>query len=329
MPITDILTVQYLKDNYLFGVKLLNDDATPFPDSLFEAAIHSSISVAERELSIVLRKNMRVKRERHDVMSWQGESFYMMNVDKRPIIRVDEVAIRFAAFEASVLPNAWAHVSSERHGQVQIMPGPEGLEGFSFSGGVPILGIDVLVPREYTPRWWQLSYTAGFERTSRVLGDGVEQSYGTVDVTQNSNVVTGTGTEFTTDFSDGQYLKINGETKKIKSIVSDTKLLMDTPYCATDTGLAITHLDYDPAIMDMICIISAMLPLDAAGDLIAGAGIANFSLSMDGLSESVGTTSSATNSGYGARVIQYRDRLKKLILPAIKRSYKTIRTFVM
>lgn len=51
-------------------------------------------------------------------------------------------------------------------------------------------------------------------------------------------------------------------------------------------------------------------PLNTAGDLIAGAGIATKSLSIDGLSQSVGTTSSATNAGYGARLIQYEKEVK-------------------
>lgn len=45
------------------------------------------------------------------------------------------------------------------------------------------------------------------------------------------------------------------------------------------------------------------------GDLILGAGIANQSISIDNLSQSIGTTSSATNSGYGARIVEIRKDL--------------------
>tara|TARA_Y100000034_G_C6889457_1_gene408917 strand:- start:496 stop:1845 length:1350 start_codon:yes stop_codon:yes gene_type:complete len=57
-----------------------------------------------------------------------------------------------------------------------------------------------------------------------------------------------------------------------------------------------------------------------AGDLIAGAGIANKSISVPGLSQNVGTTSSATNSGYGARIIEYQKELKEM-LPNLRRFY--------
>jgi hypothetical protein len=63
------------------------------------------------------------------------------------------------------------------------------------------------------------------------------------------------------------------------------------------------------------------------GDLIAGAGIATISLSLDGLSQSIGTTSSATNSGYGARIIQYQKEIKEAI-PLLRRYYQGIRMVV-
>ena len=47
--------------------------------------------------------------------------------------------------------------------------------------------------------------------------------------------------------------------------------------------------------------------------LIIGAGIANQSLSIDGLSQSIGTTSSAENSGYSARIKSYQTEIKETV----------------
>jgi len=49
------------------------------------------------------------------------------------------------------------------------------------------------------------------------------------------------------------------------------------------------------------------------GDLILGAGIANQSISIDGLSQSIGTTQSAMYGGASARVESYRQDIDKLI----------------
>lgn len=77
-------------------------------------------------------------------------------------------------------------------------------------------------------------------------------------------------------------------------------------------------------IVDLIGMFASLGPFNIFGDLIAGAGIANISLSMDGLSQSIGTTSSATNAGYGARIIQYSKQIKEQI-PLLRRYYKGVR----
>ena len=74
-------------------------------------------------------------------------------------------------------------------------------------------------------------------------------------------------------------------------------------------------------IRHLIAMMASIIVLDQAGDLIlATAGIANYSLSLGGLSQSVGTTSSATNAGYGARILSYQKQMKTLI-PQIRAQF--------
>jgi len=75
-------------------------------------------------------------------------------------------------------------------------------------------------------------------------------------------------------------------------------------------------------LVDIVGKLAAIQLFNIAGDLILGsAGIASQSLSIDGLSQSISTTSSATNSGYGSRILMYTNELKKS-LPDIKDQYK-------
>lgn len=59
------------------------------------------------------------------------------------------------------------------------------------------------------------------------------------------------------------------------------------------------------------------------GDLVLGAGIASTSISLDGLSQSIASTSSAENSSYGARMVLYLKAIDKS-LPRLKEYYKGI-----
>ena len=55
-------------------------------------------------------------------------------------------------------------------------------------------------------------------------------------------------------------------------------------------------------------------PLNIAGDLVLGiAGVSGQSLSIDGLSQSISTTASATSAGYSARLIQYQKEIKETV----------------
>jgi hypothetical protein len=80
-------------------------------------------------------------------------------------------------------------------------------------------------------------------------------------------------------------------------------------------------------IVDLIGMFASLGPFNIFGDLIVGAGIANVSLSMDGLSQNIGSTASATNAGYGARIIQYTKQIKEQV-PLLRRYYKGIKAVV-
>lgn len=81
-------------------------------------------------------------------------------------------------------------------------------------------------------------------------------------------------------------------------------------------------------IKQLIMLQASIGPLNVAGDLIIGAGIANTSVSAGGVSQSIGSTSSATNSGYGARIILYQAEIKRL-LPLLRRHWQGIRCRVV
>lgn len=80
---------------------------------------------------------------------------------------------------------------------------------------------------------------------------------------------------------------------------------------------------YDPLMLEAIGLRASLPILDTAGDLIIGAGISNQSISIDGLSQSIGSTAGVENSGYGAKVNQHYRRLKA-IDNIMRRKYRRI-----
>ena len=76
-------------------------------------------------------------------------------------------------------------------------------------------------------------------------------------------------------------------------------------------------------IQKAIGMLAAMGIFHNLGDIILGAGVASKTISIDNLSESIQTTSSATNAGYGARIINYAKELKEM-LPKLKDKYDSV-----
>lgn len=91
-------------------------------------------------------------------------------------------------------------------------------------------------------------------------------------------------------------------------------------------GVSPSSPDFDRVpddIKELIGKFASYGPLNIAGDLLGGAGIASQSISVDGLAQAFSTTSSATNSGFGARLLIYRREIKEL-LPHLEKRYKGI-----
>ena len=77
-------------------------------------------------------------------------------------------------------------------------------------------------------------------------------------------------------------------------------------------------------LMNVIGKLASIGIFNVLGDIVLGqAAVASYSLSIDGLSQSIGTTNSAENSAYSARIKMYMDEVKKT-LDRVKSTYRGI-----
>jgi hypothetical protein len=227
-----IMTADFVKENFLFGVDLRDDDGNEMPDSLIEFYIKSATRWIERELDIYLTP-VTITNEQHDYHFQEYINFSFLKVFHKPLLSVARVAIQFP-LSTSVLEfdPSWIRAESVS-GQINLVPTGGTISSFLISGGGSFLPM-LYTNRDYVPHIISVDYVSGF-RTGEIPFD----------------------------------------------------------------------------ILEVVGKKAALGPLNIAGDLIAGAGIASKSLSIDGLSQSIGTTSSATNAGYGARMINYGKEIEQ------------------
>jgi len=320
--LADELGADWLKARYLYGIDLTEDSSVAYPDELFEHAIESAIDYMADELDLVLA-GMRAVIERRDMPDWSPGSYHLQMLDRRPVRSVTSMALQWGQNPLSELPAEWIHVSSADAGQVQLVPsGSSGVAPVGLPGGLigtwamfdgPVPGLHV----------W--NYVAGFE-SRRTLDVGTFAGNFSIDgaiVVRPSQApgaatytVTISGTNRITGAADTEALTWTGTVRERKQTAkswSDVTSIVAAATAGTPTfDVSGTH-PTPPSILDAIGLLASILPLDTAGDLIAGAGIASKSISLDGISQTINTTSSATNSGYGARGLSYQKRLKTLI----------------
>jgi hypothetical protein len=68
------------------------------------------------------------------------------------------------------------------------------------------------------------------------------QKTGTVTVSNNSGLVSGSGTEFNTELEVSNYIDVNGEQKYIVSIANSTSMTVDSPFTTSYAGLTYSQV---------------------------------------------------------------------------------------
>lgn len=302
---------QWLKETFLLGVDLTLDDGSPYPDRIFTDSIIQAERALADELGLVF--NPQVIRERHDKEPDAAGGWYPIRTRHRPLVDVEKLSIIYGqSTTRAELPPQWATVTESIAGQIHIIPTAEGASSYLISGGLPVIvGLGGLSAHYYIPAYFELEYMAGFPLYSgavTILAGDVSAVVNTPRSFADVYAVEATASA--------------GSPRVSARRFDNFTIELDAPQ-AQDTVVS-WKIDTLPAdIIRALGLKASLLSLDVAGDLIVGAGIAQISTSLDGLSQSVNTTASATNAGYGARVIQFQKELKEL-MATLKATYRAM-----
>ncbi len=261
-PALQILDVDTLKTNYLYGLDLTDDAGRPYPDSLYAFFIKSAVNWLEHKLDIAIQKTV-VEEEAHDYYREDYDKYIWLKTDFYPVIGIDWIKMVLPGNEVvQQFSNDWIRLH-RLAGQINIVPGA------GVAGSIVFGARGTWIPLIYShnrmvPDAFRIKYTAGF-----------------------------------------------GQAEPGQVTMPDPKLDRDAQ-----------------VITELVGKIASFGPLNIAGDLLGGAGIASQSIGIDGLSQSFNTTSSSTSAGYGARLIQYRTEIKDQV-PTLQKYYRGVRLTVM
>jgi hypothetical protein len=122
-----------------------------------------------------------------------------------------------------------------------------------------------------------------------VLRSSINQVNGTIAVTQGQSVVTGTGTQFSTQCQPGSYIVIRGQSYKVLTIVSNTSMYISPEYRGASITGAIASLTLEVRI-----------PQDKWADPCNGTGPSGYNLDLTRMQMWY-----IDYSWYGAGVVRY------------------------
>ena len=322
--IRDIITVDLLKNTSLVGIDLTTDNGDQFPDELFTTAINGAINLVESELGIVFDHQDCV--EKQDAASDQRRAWWPMTLDQRPLKKVDEIKITYGNYPETSVPLAWVNVTSDSSAQIALIPTSETLGAFNFNNSIPLL-IDPITNYayyRYVPSYFKLSYQAGFNFRSGTATIPVGETELTIDL--NEPLIDTPNFTFTiTDDGRNVVPLIATSARATATGVGKTSFKIKLNQAGVDGPVILNWKVHTvpEMIIKIICQIAALLPLDIAGNLIAGAGIASQILSVDGLMQEIHTTASATSSGYGSTVFSYQKQIKNA-METLRKKYSTV-----
>ncbi len=162
----DIISVQQLRDRFLFGTLIVDDDNNALPDAALAFYIESAVAQAEQilDLPIVPRA---ITDERHDFFPQEYYSHIYLRTDQYPLIDVDRIRLVLPTGQEAInFPREWIYPQGFS-GQIHIIPG---------NGAVTALALtqaSLRLPSAHLPDVFRLNYRAGF-RNGKVPANIVE-----------------------------------------------------------------------------------------------------------------------------------------------------------
>lgn len=159
MKFEDINT-QFLRDNYLFGVPLEDMYGNKMKEEMLQHYIRSAVQQTQRMLQIIIEP-VDITSELHDYYQNDFLSWGYLQLHKRPIIEVSELAMFFGSSKMFEIPKEWIR-SYGVTGQIEMFP----TQGSA--GSLMLLQDGSFLPAilgmyQSAPQIWQVSYRAGME----------------------------------------------------------------------------------------------------------------------------------------------------------------------
>ena len=229
MQFTDI-SIEFLVNNYLFGVPLEDQYGNKMANELLDHYIRAAIQYAQRVFQITIEP-VDIVHEVHDYYAGDMNSWGFMQSHKKPIISVSELGMYMGAKKMFNIPLDWIRVYSIP-GQLQLFPVAGSTGGLIMTQNGSYFPM-IMNVYSNAPSMWRMSYRAGMDDVPEDLVEFIMKraSIGILQVW--GDLIIGAGIANQTISLDGlsqsigttQSPEFTGAGARIKSYADDLKVL--------------------------------------------------------------------------------------------------------
>lgn len=278
MPVTDLVTPDYIRTTLLAGViPLVARSGLAVTDESLWAAIDDAVSKLEHEFGLALRQTRYfVREDRTRVTQFSEETYQMQTMLARPVQSVEKLSIKLGNMEWYTLPKSWVYIASKPQGVLQIMPIALD-EGQTTVATYRASFYSLFMLHGYMPGIYSIDYTAGFETDLP----------GVHTVTDGATAVTVAGLTSSDDLRTlmraGDSVNLGGTLFRVRNVTA-TGYTLTAAHDGGYTGAAVAYA-YDPNILQYIAYAAAIPILATLGAAIYGYGVIGQSIRIDGLAQ--------------------------------------------
>lgn len=324
MSMAEIITPCWLWSSYLRGIRDTDKAGNKLPESFTQIAIDAAIDWLEGRTNLVLTGSHEAEHtERKDSFDWYAETWYLMNLLKRPIATVTEFSVQYGNFTPAVIPTNWLIVRDPMFGKFQLTLGPGSytLPPFPFPPG-----LSFGMGRHYDPAWIRVKYIAGFVKALSALATTTEGS----SAVTLSPLTGSTSTDVLRDVKSGHYVRIGTDPRLYRVAgVTSTTMRLSEPAFVAQSNVAIIVYGYDPMLLETAAMVAADKIMEIVGTwVLGGPAVAAKSLSIDSMQQHKPYAVAPGRGPYAALQATYRDRVDEN-LETLARRYAYTQVFAI
>lgn len=303
--LNDVLTVDWLKAQYLAGVDWTDQFGVALPDSILVEALRMGIRRAEADFDICILP-VEVHHEQHDMHVEDIAAMIPISVRRKPLLNKPTIMMSLGSLDLYELPQSWVVVDRPKYGRFHILPLQ--YEPINNQAQLIIPALRTYALGQYVPGGWKLDYQAGFLVLSANVVFGIGETTKTVTFAEQLR-----DSDYNLSFSLVNPNIADAGITPAESLVGTlgfTIELDDAPIAPLTVKWVLNNIPADLA--SYVGLRAAVPALNTAGATLVAPGVASKSTSVDGLSQSVTSTQNAQTLAYGNRVAAYEALAEQL-----------------